>query len=941
MERANLSPIEEWWDAFNKEPVEALHRLLSGVAYMGRLNSNETDEILFRLFHNKGNKMLRRLDEVMKEWFETYLGKIPASMSSSRWARILQNSFIAVYRLNLGETYLSLKDFYIRDKSWLRSLYNGPARDPEGELLRTLALCQKDQKLLPLWIRLCQWEEDIPIDYTSIGLLGLRKLPDKNGEPPGDIPKAFFKGVVDLAEAMSKKAKPQYKYAWLREMRAVTARYPRALQYWADHFSPYLSYKSDSPSNRWLNEVIPGLSDKIERRRSLYLQPPSKQRFVTIVKLVKDKPLNDIRLRLDSFFDQHRAYAYQTGDSYFLVMTFSNIGNKIFRQNPAYALGLLEEAFTWAPYDPYIWSQRALIEAFRGNLPRAMGLLWEAKRRFPENPEIRNELAKILGQQGRYEIPEALCRQTMEDFPSNVVCRNGLAELLKSQDKLDEAEEVYRQTMKDFPSNAVCHTGLAEVLKSQKKLHEAEKIYRQTMKDFPANVVCRTGLAELLKSQEKFDEAEEVYRQTMKDFPSNVVCRNGLAELLKSQDKLDAAEKVYRQTMKDFPRNVVCRAGLAEVLKSQKKFDEAESVYRQAMDDFPTDVVCRNGLAVVLVKLRKKDEAIELLEETLEKFPGNEVAKGFLEKIATGRRISAEDEKKLEKEISELDKQVKLPVFYPFENGKGVIVEGDRETQASEQMDEYVIFPVKGRIADIAEIQYNKELEQKTPEPMTVKPPKEEIEIGEVETTLGEMSLVHWQSRRVENEEKEKYRAETLTVLEKILKKAPQNIPALLVKGFWLADADGDFDRAGEYLSKQAAAHPNTLGFHLMELRVKGLLNKEIDNAQWSRLIQDFSGRSTVIKLEHTMCEMNNGNGRRLHELEQLRKQILKGSSSLPVSLQKNEEWVRSTIKQGLFKDIDTEHPVTGKSFDTIERNYRENEIMLKHIVEQCVSAAI
>jgi len=64
MEKANLSPIEEWWDAFDKEPIEALHNLLSGVAYMGRLNSNETDEILFRLFHNKDDKddnMLRRL----------------------------------------------------------------------------------------------------------------------------------------------------------------------------------------------------------------------------------------------------------------------------------------------------------------------------------------------------------------------------------------------------------------------------------------------------------------------------------------------------------------------------------------------------------------------------------------------------------------------------------------------------------------------------------------------------------------------------------------------------------------------------------------------------------------------------------------------------------------------------------------------------------------
>lgn len=275
MTKDNISPKEKWWEEFNEKPFEALDRLLFRRVFMGELNRNETDEILFRLFHNKSNKIHRQLDELMKEWFEAYWGKSPGSMSFSRWARILQNAFIVVYRLNLEETALFLRDVYVRDKSWIRSLYIAPSRDPEGWLLRTLALCQKDQKLLPVWMRICRGEEDIPIHYTSIGLMGLRKLPERNGEPPGDIPKAFFKGAVNLADALLEKNMPKCKEFWLREMRAVTALYPRSKQYWADHFSPFFYYRSNSLPVQWLDEVIPKLSALFKPKSELYLEPPS------------------------------------------------------------------------------------------------------------------------------------------------------------------------------------------------------------------------------------------------------------------------------------------------------------------------------------------------------------------------------------------------------------------------------------------------------------------------------------------------------------------------------------------------------------------------------------------------------------------------------------------------------------------------------------------
>jgi len=146
--------IKKWWEDYAENPFDALDRLLCGRVSMGYLERNETNEIIFRLFHDKSNKTRGQLDMLMKDWFAANWGNNPdpADIVPSRWANILQNAFIAVYRLNLAETALFLREIYTRERSWVRSLYIGPHRDPEGNLLQILALLQKDRKLLPLWM---------------------------------------------------------------------------------------------------------------------------------------------------------------------------------------------------------------------------------------------------------------------------------------------------------------------------------------------------------------------------------------------------------------------------------------------------------------------------------------------------------------------------------------------------------------------------------------------------------------------------------------------------------------------------------------------------------------------------------------------------------------------------------------------------------------------
>ena len=824
MEITNLSPIEEWLADFEKEPLSALDNLLRGRAYMGKLNRNETSEILFRLFHTKDAEIQRALDKAMRDWFQKYWMAMPPSASSAQWAEILQEAFISVQRLHLRETYQWLSSAYFRGRSWLRSLYQGPARDPEAALLQTLALCQQERTLLPLWIRLCRMEEDLPLHYGAIGLLGLRRMPEEDGTPPGGLKPIVFKGIVDLAEAIDNHCKPHEKkqgeHLWLLECRAIMALYPRTAQYWIDNFSPVIHQKPISEAAKWFNKTIPGLFDKMERQRhdkkpaGGFLSQPSMPEREKILRLLEEQPLDSIKEELQGFLEKHRRYAYQTGVSEFLVKTFCNIGNKILKQDNNLALALVEEAFFWEPYNPFTWTVRAKMEELRGNNTRSIALLWEAKRRFPGDAHIRTSLANSLGKKGEHNIAAMILRQASIDFPKNDVCRNGLAEVLKALGRLEEAVKVY----------------------------------------------CQASI--------------------------------------------------------DFPKDGFCRTGLAEVLKALGRLEEAEQVYRQASIDFPKDGVCRTGLAGVLLQRGKRDEAIALLEETIKKFPRDKVAKEFLQKVKEGELLP---------DMSEVYKDESARNAFEVER----VESGDMPRESAQVLSKikFDLTVKTGRKVSVLETTGDEK-----------RPPVEDEEVDVVEEKIGMTNLYRLASRMVDLEEKRAgYKEKAFSLINEALQQTPDNIPALLENGWLLLDEAAD--NAGDFFAEQLKRHPHALGLHVGSLRYKDKKAIPIDNHEWAALSKDFSANSTVINLEHTLHEMAHGNGSRIKALDGLRKQLDRDTNQLPASLRDAETWAVSLVKQSLFSNINLGETLTEDNLQPITDNYQKHELMLKGIVEQCVSA--
>ena len=975
------SPVEKWEAYFVQEPLEAVDRLLTRRTYMGRLNRNDTDEILFRLFRTATKDRLITLDKALQSWFMNCLEVAPPSFEPVRWIEILQDAFSVVARLDLPKTQSWLQDNHVQARLWLRSLSLDSARDPEADLLRTLALCQRDLGLLPLWMRLCGLEEDRPLHFASIGLLGLCKLPKEDGERHGDLHPAVFSGIVDLASAVSRQVRPETdgRRFWLSEVRALMARYPRSSRYWADNFVPLIVSAPASTAADWLCNLIPRIDQELRggRRRftsSRHAQPVPRYEYEAILKLLKTQPLEEIRPRLTQFLEKHRVYARHTGCSEDLVRILSSVGYRIYRQDGNWALTLIEEGFHWSPYDPYLWTTRATVESYLHRNALAVGILWEAKRMFPEDAHTRTILAGLLAQEDKAEVAEMVYRQAIDDFPGNVYCRTGLAELLRMQGRLVDAEGEYRQAIDDFPGNVYCRTGLAELLRMQGRLVDAEGEYRQAIDDFPNDAVCRTGLAEVLRMQGRLVDAEGEYRQALDDFPNNAYCSSGLAEVLKEQGKLaheeqdlpraqskfGEAEQLYVQAAKRFPGNVVCRTGLGGVLRVQAKLTEAGRVYRQAMLDFPDNPVSYLGLAIVLLRQGSQEDAVSLLERTVEQFPRNLIVARFLQQVKGG----SEDPNAIEVSYDEfsaavsktarsalcdrvsIDKEAGLP-YEAFSVGTA---EGEKISLAREAFIETEPEPngvmKKGKKSESHSSSEAKRPTTLTPNGVfqhpanTTASPFRGGDTSEAEIALA--SLYRFAARRAIGEEQARYRQYSAQACEKALSQNPNSIFALLEKGFGLLDQEPQ--AAAAFFEEHATNRKwsNVLGFRIGSLRAEIHGGKSITAQQWRELMNGFKSRRTIIALEHARLELGfYRNGNTLSTLEYLRKQLLVDIKTLPKSLRDNEDWVRSVVAQRLFAEIDLAYSLTEDNVPQLHDNYEQHSFVLQGVTEQTLTSSI
>ena len=125
-----------WRDEFDRRPIDSLDRLIRGVVALGSVSQLSIGELLDLAFE-PGDEAL---DAAVKTWLaDRILRRVPEGMTPSRWTAVLDEFLRGIATMGLPQTGRLLREEHSRIRLWLRGLYEGPDRDPEGSYLLALA----------------------------------------------------------------------------------------------------------------------------------------------------------------------------------------------------------------------------------------------------------------------------------------------------------------------------------------------------------------------------------------------------------------------------------------------------------------------------------------------------------------------------------------------------------------------------------------------------------------------------------------------------------------------------------------------------------------------------------------------------------------------------------------------------------------------------------
>uniref|UniRef100_UPI000B1B5798 tetratricopeptide repeat protein n=1 Tax=Candidatus Thiosymbion oneisti TaxID=589554 RepID=UPI000B1B5798 len=403
----------------------------------------------------------------------------PASegLPGKRFADALVDAFRTVLLVPLPESRAWCAQNQGRLRAWLRGFYFGRSRDPEAALLIALTQGQPDRRLLGLWLGLTCLAGGVHEDYARIGITGLRLLPaDDKGGVERSVPRAMLRGVLDYGEALARRGDLKGT-PWLAELDYLAGVYPMSADQWGRRLRDLIQARDVSgPVRKWLDRRYPSaLSPSDPRQTKGLLQPPH---IDDLRPLLRQLPGNlaVIKPELQAHLDHHRRYCRESGDSYYLVRAFCNLGNRLLEPDPAWARALAHEAARWNPQHHYAWSLLARALEAEGDWHRAQAVYWHARRRFPHDVQRHNQLAHALVLHGDVALGEAVYRAAIRLFPDDPYCRNDLAHTLRITDRRDQAVAVYREAQQQFPRDPVTINGLADTLIDLARLDEAKEV---------------------------------------------------------------------------------------------------------------------------------------------------------------------------------------------------------------------------------------------------------------------------------------------------------------------------------------------------------------------------------------------------------------------------------------------------------------------------------
>lgn len=290
--------------------------------------------------------------------------------------------------------------------------------------------------------------------------------------------------------------------------------------------------------------------------------------------------------------------------------------------------------------DPGLPSAAALLSSIydkAGRSDEAEAVLLKAIKANSDPVELQQRLAGHYAKGKQNDKAEAVLRQIVSDNPGELSYRVTLASFLIQSEQQDKAEQVLNDAIAADPEDVQRYQLLTEFLVSRKTREAAIERLQQFITQKPDMTELQLSLVQQYLASEQNDKAKQVLEGIIAKQgtePAGLKARVALAQLLAGEDMDNKrVPALIKEVLDENPRDNAALLLKGKLAANHKDYIEAINDFRSVIKDQPDNAEVLRLLAGAHLANNEKELALDTLKRGIENSSNNSELRLFLAQV--------------------------------------------------------------------------------------------------------------------------------------------------------------------------------------------------------------------------------------------------------------------------------------------------------------------
>jgi tetratricopeptide (TPR) repeat protein len=290
------------------------------------------------------------------------------------------------------------------------------------------------------------------------------------------------------------------------------------------------------------------------------------------------------------------------------------------------AENICEKALDWAPDDPLVREQLAVLEQLSGDLTDAALNAQRAVDLLPSASEDWSQLGTILAEEHRYDDAAAAFRRAIQLNPESMWALKNLAQALNDLGQPEQAINEYKHALTANPRFGPAWLGLGQIYEKLGDSAEAEACYQKALSNRVRNGPELETLSRFCESRGWHEAAATNYEDAIELSPGNATLYVEAGQNLEALNRHAEAERLFSDALRFSPDSMQAHFLYGLELGRDGNAAGAAEQFREAVRIMPELTEARLNLGIALENEGKYSEALAQFQKVLDQNPSNAIA---------------------------------------------------------------------------------------------------------------------------------------------------------------------------------------------------------------------------------------------------------------------------------------------------------------------------